>query len=133
MKILRTISAVIAALSLMLSTSLPAHPLEVWRGGDLVYFDQSTDGDRWGQWGIQYASTYDGDGIIAARVRDLFTDGSCVSAVYSDGGRNYVQGVSCGRWAYHRFYDQTGDSIAWVKMNRTRIDDPQHWKRITGF
>lgn len=87
----------------------------------------------WGQWAIQYPSTYDGDCIIAARVLDRRTDGSCVSAVYRDGGRNYTQAYSCRGWARHLFYDQTGDSQALVRVNRTRHRDRAHWYEIVGY
>lgn len=72
----------------------------------------------WGIWAVQYPSTYDGDGIIAAKVRDVRTDGRCVRAFYRDGGRTYLQAVSCYRWAPHLFYDQTGDSWAQVALQR---------------
>lgn len=103
-------------------------------GPDLFYVEQGFHEDLiWGQWGIRYWSTYDGDGIIAARVRDVHTDGSCVSAVYEDGGEEYVQAVLCRGWVNHLFYDQTGDSTASIRINRTRYLDHEHWYDIYGY
>lgn len=125
MRILRSINGVVVALSLLLSTSVPAtaHEREYFSDG---YPD-------WGEWEVQYLSTYDGDGIIAASVRDVLTDGSCVWAVYRDGDRIYHQARSCWRWTDHLFYDQTGDSDAWVRLRRTRHADRERWKHISGY
>ncbi len=136
MKTIRSLTGVIAALSLVIATALPAN------AGQVINFDQSlivvVDGKLkeipWGLWSIRYRSTYDGDGIIAAKVRDVHTDKSCVTAVYEDGKRDYVQARSCRHWTNHLFFDQTGDSQAWVRVNRTRFpDDPAIWWEITGY
>jgi len=127
MRILRVFSAVVVTLSLLVSTAVPANAHAVWA------FQQSANGEVWGQWSVQFGGTYNGDGVISARVRDVFTDGSCVSAVYRDGGANFVQAVSCRHWANHRFFDQTGDSSARVRVNRTQIADPLLWVHISGY
>jgi len=127
MRILRAVSAVIVTLSLLLSTSVPVSAHE------RQYFSQGTNTDDWGEWQVQYPETYDGDGIIAASVHDMFTDGSCVWAVYRDGDRIHHQARSCWRWTDHLFYDQTGDSDAWVRLRRTRHSDQERWKHISGY
>ncbi len=86
----------------------------------------------WGRWAIQYPSTYDGDGIIAAKVRDVLTDGSCVTAIYRDGGQNYPQATSCRHWTNHLFFDQTGNSSALVRVNRNQ-PDTRIWVVISGY
>ncbi len=136
MKTIRRLSGVIAALSLVIASALPAHAanLRDFSQGFRVFVAGEWEYTPWGKWEIQYPSTYDGDGIIAAKVRDVHTDGSCVTAVYEDGGRDYVQAWSCRRWTNHLFFDQTDDSQAWVRVNRTRFPgDAKIWWEITGY
>jgi len=130
MRILRAIVAVTATLSLLFTTSMPVSADEIW-----FFSGRTAAGAVYGYWGIQYPETYDGDGIIAASVRDARTDGSCVSAIYRDGGRNYTQAVSCYQWADHLFYDQTCrcHASALVRVNRTRYNDPIRWRHISGY
>jgi len=127
MRAIRALTAVVLAISLVMSPAMPVNAQQ-WS-----WITQEVGDTTWGIWRIQYASTYDGDGIIAATVRDLHTDGSCVQAVYEDGGTDHVQGTSCYSWDPHLFFDQTGDSQAWVRLNRTRHDDPEIWWNITGY
>jgi len=127
MQAVRVLTAVVTAISLVMAPAMSADAAQ------RAWITQSVGDTVWGIWAIQYSSTYDGDGIIAATVRDLHRDGSCVQAVYEDGGDEFVQGTSCYRWDPHLFFDQTGDSEAWVRVNRTRHDDPEIWWQITSY
>lgn len=127
MRIRRALIAVFMAISLVTAPVMPVEAAQ-W-----ISITQSVDGTDWGVWRTQYASTYDGDGCIAAKVRDVHTDGSCVQAVYHDGGRAYVQATSCYGWTNHLFWDQTGDSRSFVRLNRTNHADPWIWWQITGY
>ena len=114
------------ALALVFAMAVPALAHQV------SYFAQGAGGSVWGQWAQQYPSTYDGDGIIAAKVDDALTDGSCVSAIYRDGGSTYNQATSCSSWVNHLFYDQTGNSSSEVRVNRS-YPDTLVWVHISGY
>lgn len=137
MHILRTIGLVIATISLVIATAMPVNADYArgdYVGAELHSLIQGFSRDAiWGRWEVRYPSTYDGDGILAAKVRDVHTDGSCVSAVYRDGGVAFTQARSCYGWTNHLFFDQTGDSNAYVRLNRTRFSDAVIWYETTGY
>jgi len=126
MRIRRALIAGVAGISLLLA---PVSPVV---GNQLPSF-QEPENYPWGIWSIRYPSTYNGDGIIAAKVRDVFTDGSCVQAVYVDGDTDYLQAVSCRYWANHLFYDQTADSSAFVYITRPVYPDGDYLHWISGY
>lgn len=79
-----------------------------------------------------WAYPYGNNGHYRGRVRDMVTDGSCVSVRYSDGSYNGVQASSCDSAGivYH-FYDQTGDYASYFRLERNQ--GPSSWVYTIGY
>lgn len=124
----RTVGTCLLTFLLVVAMAVPAYAHVVFA------FSQSSGGVVWGRWSVQNVGTYDGDGIIAAKVDDVDppADGSCVSAIYRDGGNTFNQAQSCNNWVNHLFFDQTGNSSAEVRVDRSN-PDPAGWVHISGY
>ncbi len=68
-----------------------------------------------------YAYPYGNNGHYRGIVKDILTDGSCVSVRYSDGSYYRIQATSCDAAGYiHSFYDQTGNYSAYARLERNQ-------------
>jgi hypothetical protein len=80
-----------------------------------------------GDWGKESArggfssTTCDGDHIYRGNVYDTLTDGSCVTAQYSDNNQVFNQATSCDAAGLaYTFFDQNGNSSASLRLCRNQ-------------
>jgi hypothetical protein len=79
-----------------------------------------------------WAYPYGNDGHYRGRVRDVYTDGSCVSVRYADGSYYGVQASSCdSAGVVYHFYDQNGDYAAYVRIERS--SGASSWYLSNGY
>lgn len=66
----------------------------------------------------QYPSTCDGDKRYYGELQDSITDGSCVWAVYLDGGQYSTDVVACttGVFKHYTHWDQNNNTVSFVQL-----------------
>ncbi|MDX2344544.1 MAG: hypothetical protein QNL12_12795 [Acidimicrobiia bacterium] len=79
-------------------------------------------------WGLEYTpdvNTCDQDDYYRGKVKDPYTDQSCVWVQFKEGTTVYTQGISCNSTgSNYTFSDQNGDHWSTIRICRNQGCDP---------